>query len=60
MEACFNAANELYTETSAKNEKFKKVYDNWKAFRAEQVSWAQVADNTFDNFMVRQYRAGKL
>ncbi|MBL8705391.1 MAG: TRAP transporter substrate-binding protein [Rhodospirillales bacterium] len=60
MEACFNAAVELYTETSAKNEKFKKVYDNWKAFRAEQVSWAQVADNTFDNFMVRQYRAGKL
>ena len=28
MEACFNAANELYAETSAKNPKFKKIYDN--------------------------------
>ena len=27
MEACFNAANELYAETIAKNAKFKKVYD---------------------------------
>jgi TRAP-type mannitol/chloroaromatic compound transport system substrate-binding protein len=60
MEACFNAAVELYTETAAKNAKFKKVYDNWKAFRGEQNLWFQVADNTFDNFMVRQYRANKL
>ena len=27
MEACFNAANELYAETVAKNPKFKKVYE---------------------------------
>ena len=60
MEACFNAANELYAETTAKNAKFKKIYDNWKAFRADQSLWFQVADNTFDNFMIRQYRANKL
>jgi TRAP-type mannitol/chloroaromatic compound transport system substrate-binding protein len=60
MEACFAASDELYNETAAKNANFKKVYDNWKAFRAEQVLWMQVADNTFDNFMVRQYRANKL
>src|SRR5262249_50739973 len=33
LEACFNAANELYAETSAKNAKFKKIYDSWKALR---------------------------
>ncbi|MBL8702533.1 MAG: TRAP transporter substrate-binding protein [Alphaproteobacteria bacterium] len=60
MEACFAAAEELYTETSAKNPKFKKIYDAWKPFRSEQFLWAQIADNTFDNFMVRQYRANKL
>ncbi|MCC6471207.1 MAG: TRAP transporter substrate-binding protein [Alphaproteobacteria bacterium] len=60
MEACYAAANELYDETAAKNAKFKKVYDNWKPFRAEQALWFQVADNTFDNFMIRQYRANKL
>jgi TRAP-type mannitol/chloroaromatic compound transport system substrate-binding protein len=60
MEACFAAAEELYNEVAAKNANFKKVYDNWKPFRAEQTLWFQVADNTFDNFMVRQYRANKL
>jgi TRAP-type mannitol/chloroaromatic compound transport system substrate-binding protein len=60
MEACFAAAVQLYDETTAKNAKFKKIYDNWKAFRNDQISWMQVADSTYDNFMVRQFRAKKL
>ena len=60
MEACFNAANELYAETIAKNPKFKKVYDSWKPFRNEEVLWFRVAENTFDNFMARQSAANKL
>jgi TRAP-type mannitol/chloroaromatic compound transport system substrate-binding protein len=51
MEACLKAANELYAETSAKNAKFKKVYDSWVKFRDEQLLWFRVAENTFDNFM---------
>ena len=60
MEACFNASNELYAETIAKNPKFKKVYDSWKPFRNEEVLWFRVAENTFDNFMARQSAANKL
>ena len=60
LEACFIAADELYNETAAKNAKFKKVYDSWKPFRAEHALWYQVADNTFDNFMVRMYRQKKI
>jgi len=60
MEACFNAANELYAETVAKNPKFKKVYDSWKPFRNEEVLWFRVVENTFDNFMARQSAANKL
>jgi TRAP-type mannitol/chloroaromatic compound transport system substrate-binding protein len=60
MEACFNAANELYAETVAKNPKFKKVYDSWRPFRNEEVLWFRVAENTFDNFMARQSAANKL
>src|SRR6266481_4903494 len=60
MEASFNAANELYAETVAKNPKFKKVYDSWKPFRSEQVLWFRVVENTFDNFMARQSAANKL
>jgi TRAP-type mannitol/chloroaromatic compound transport system substrate-binding protein len=60
LEACFNSANELYAETVAKNPKFKKVYDSWKAFRNEEVLWFRVVENTFDNFMARQSAASKL
>jgi TRAP-type mannitol/chloroaromatic compound transport system substrate-binding protein len=60
MEACFQASNELYAETSAKNAKFKKVFENWKAFRAEEVLWFRVAENTFDSFMARQSATNKL
>jgi TRAP-type mannitol/chloroaromatic compound transport system substrate-binding protein len=60
LEACFNAANELYAETVAKNPKFKKIYDSWKPFRNEEVLWFRVVENTFDNFMARQSAANKL
>jgi len=60
MEASFNAANELYTETAAKNPKFKKVYEAWKPFRNEEVLWFRVVENTFDNFMARMSAGNRL
>jgi TRAP-type mannitol/chloroaromatic compound transport system substrate-binding protein len=53
MEACLKASNEVYTETSAKNADFKKVYENLAAFRNEEYLWWQVAEYTFDTFMIR-------
>ena len=53
MEACLKAANELYAETTAKNADFKKVYDNMMAFRNEEYLWWQVAEYTYDSFMIR-------
>jgi TRAP-type mannitol/chloroaromatic compound transport system substrate-binding protein len=50
LEACFAEAYKFYDELSAKNAKFKKVYDHLKAFRADQNLWFRVAENTFDNF----------
>ena len=40
------------TDIATKNAKFKKVYEPWKKFRDEQISWFQVAENRFDNFMI--------
>jgi TRAP-type mannitol/chloroaromatic compound transport system substrate-binding protein len=51
MDACYNAAQELYAETSAKNANFKKVYDNMTAFQKDQILWFRVTENTYDNFM---------
>jgi TRAP-type mannitol/chloroaromatic compound transport system substrate-binding protein len=58
LTACFNAANEVYAETSAKNADFKKIYDSLAAFRSDQYLWWQVAEYTYDTFMIRA-RASK-
>jgi TRAP-type mannitol/chloroaromatic compound transport system substrate-binding protein len=53
MEACFKAANELYAETAAANADFKKVLDSVTAFRNDQYLWWQVAEYSYDTFMIR-------
>ncbi len=58
MEACYKAATELYAETSAKNAAFKKVHDSYMAFRGDQYLWWQVAEATYDNFMIRARARG--
>ncbi len=58
MEACFKAANELYTEISAKNPEFKKIHDVYMAYRGDQYLWQQIADFTYDSFMIRQRARG--
>jgi len=59
MEACYKSAQTLYAETSAKNAKFKKVYDQWKVFHEEQGLWFRVSENTFDQFMYGKSAAKK-
>ncbi len=51
MDACYKAADETYAENSAKNPKFKKVYENWVKWRDEQLLWFRVAESQFDNYM---------
>ncbi len=53
LEACFKATNEVYAETSAKNPDFKKVLDHFTAFRGDQYLMWQVAEYTYDTFMIR-------
>ena len=58
MDACYKAAHEFYTELSAQNPWFKKFYDHFTAFRADQYLWWQVAEYTMDAYMIR-YRNQK-
>jgi len=51
MLASWKAANEVFDETSASNPRFKKVYDEWRKFRDEQILWFRVAEQNFDQFM---------
>jgi TRAP-type mannitol/chloroaromatic compound transport system substrate-binding protein len=56
LEACYKTANDLYGQLSADNPNFKKIADSYLAFRGEQYLWWQVAEYSFDNFMIRQRR----
>jgi TRAP-type mannitol/chloroaromatic compound transport system substrate-binding protein len=56
MNASLQAANETFDETAAANPRFAKVYESFKAFRADQYFWWQVAELTYDAFMVRAVR----
>ncbi len=54
MNASYKAANELYAEISAKNPAWKKIFDDWSKFRADQHAWFSVAEAGFDDFMQAQ------
>src|ERR1039458_9100724 len=57
MEACFKAAKELHSEIAAMNESFKKVYDAMTNYTNNGYQWFQVAELSYDSFMVRHSRA---
>lgn len=60
LNACFEAANEVYAEMEASNEDFKTIWQSIKAFRSEYYTWAQIAEYNYDTFMMVQQNAGKL
>jgi TRAP-type mannitol/chloroaromatic compound transport system substrate-binding protein len=60
MNAAFKASNEVYAEINASNPAFKKIFDSMMAVRADSFLWQQVAEYTFDTFMMVKQREGAL
>jgi TRAP-type mannitol/chloroaromatic compound transport system substrate-binding protein len=58
LDASYKAANEVFAETSAANADFKKVHDSYMAFRNDQYLWWQVAEYSFDSYMIRARAKG--
>lgn len=54
MVAAFNEATDLYSEISAKNPSWKRIYDDLMKFRADQNLWFRFAEAGFDDFMQAQ------
>jgi TRAP-type mannitol/chloroaromatic compound transport system substrate-binding protein len=54
MDAAFREATALYAELSEKNPRWKKIYDDFAKFRAEQNLWFRFAEASFDDFMQAQ------
>jgi len=58
LDACFKSALEVYSETSANNPDFKKVHDHMMAFRGDQYLWWQIAEYSYDTYMIRARSRG--
>ena len=54
MDSALKNSLELYAEISAKNPKWKKVYDDYSKFRADGNLWFQFTEATMDKFMQSQ------
>jgi TRAP-type mannitol/chloroaromatic compound transport system substrate-binding protein len=57
LEACYKSANDLYLQLGQDNPRFKSIAESYMAFRADEYLWWQVAEYSFDNFMIRERRA---
>jgi len=56
LDACFKATNEACAEISAKNADFKATYEAMKVVRGDDYLWFQLAEHTFDTYMMIQQR----
>jgi TRAP-type mannitol/chloroaromatic compound transport system substrate-binding protein len=54
MDGAFKESMALYSELSAKNPNWKKVYEDYAKFRREQNLWFRFAEAGFDDFMQSQ------
>ncbi|WP_210545152.1 TRAP transporter substrate-binding protein [Rhodoferax sp. PAMC 29310] len=54
MDLAFKESMALYAEISAKNASWKKMYDDYAAFRKDQNLWFRFTEARFDGFMQSQ------
>lgn len=54
MEAAFKEAMAEYSDISAKNPAWKKIYDDYSAFRRDANLWFRFTEAGFDDFMQSQ------
>ena len=51
MDAAFKEAMDLYNELSGKNPNWKKIYEDYAAFRRDANLWFRFTEARFDSFM---------
>jgi TRAP-type mannitol/chloroaromatic compound transport system substrate-binding protein len=51
IDASFKAAMDLYSELSASNPAWKKIYEDYSNFRRESNLWFRFTEARFDSFM---------
>jgi TRAP-type mannitol/chloroaromatic compound transport system substrate-binding protein len=59
LDACYDAAQEVYAEFNAKYPQFKKVYDNYMGFRDQTIPWFRLAEGSYDSYLNRALNRAK-
>ncbi len=54
MEASFKASQEVYSELSASNPAWKKIYEDYSNYRRDANLWFRFSEAAFDDFMQAQ------
>jgi TRAP-type mannitol/chloroaromatic compound transport system substrate-binding protein len=54
MDAAFKASQDLYSDLSAKNPAWKKIYADYENFRRESNQWFRFTEMSFDTYMQSQ------
>ncbi|MFN4148067.1 MAG: TRAP transporter substrate-binding protein, partial [Rhodocyclaceae bacterium] len=54
MDAAFQYAMQYYSDLSGKNANWKKIYEDYSAFRKDQNLWFKFAEMGFDSYMQAQ------
>jgi TRAP-type mannitol/chloroaromatic compound transport system substrate-binding protein len=52
LDTCYKAAQDHFADLAAQNPLFKKALDSTNAYRAEQLPWWQIAEFSFDSYMI--------
>lgn len=60
LNACHDAAKEVYAEVTGANATFKAIYDSQVAYARDAYLWAQLSEYTFDTYMMIQQRNGNI
>jgi TRAP-type mannitol/chloroaromatic compound transport system substrate-binding protein len=51
MDASWDASQKVYAEVTAKNPRFKMIYDNYMGYRDQLVPWFRVAEASYDQYL---------
>ncbi|RFC62154.1 ABC transporter substrate-binding protein [Fulvimarina endophytica] len=60
LQAAYDASKEVYAEIGASNPTFQSIYENQLEFKRDAYLWAQLAEYTYDTFMMIQQRNGAI
>jgi TRAP-type mannitol/chloroaromatic compound transport system substrate-binding protein len=51
LDGTYKAAQDLYSDESAKNPAFKKIFTEWDKYRKTQTAWFSLAEARMNNFL---------